>query len=167
VEVARRRPADAAALSDVRGLNLRGLGDNGAGLIAAIREGVAMTEDELPRLERKPRTIVDVEGVVELMGALVRVRASEHGIAVPLLATRGDLERLASGLRDDSPLLAGWRKAIVGDSLVALLDGTLALRVWDGAVLAEPCANGAPITSSAPKAPPVSPPTDMPLPTDE
>ena len=166
VEVARRKPTDAVTLSDVRGLNLRGLGDNGAGLIAAIREGVAMTEDDLPRLERKPRTVVDVEGVVELMGALVRVRASEHGIAVPLLATRGDLERLASGQRDDSPLLAGWRKAIVGDSLVALLDGTLALRVSDGAVLAETCATGAP-ASVAPHKVPAAPPTDIPLPTDE
>jgi ribonuclease D len=137
VEVARRRPTDAAGLSDVRGLNLRALGDGGTSLIAAVRAGVEMPEDELPKIDKKPRAIVDVEGVVELMGALVRVRASEHGIAVPLLATRGDLERLASGQRDDSPLLAGWRRAIVGDALVALLDGALTLRVSDGAVLAE------------------------------
>jgi ribonuclease D len=138
VEVARRRPADAAALSDIRGLNPRSLGDGGAGLIAAVRAGVEAPDGDLPKLEKKPRAIVDVEGVVELMSALVRVRASEHGIAVPLLATRGDLERLASGQRDDSPLLAGWRKAIVGDALVALVDGELGLRVADGRVLAEP-----------------------------
>lgn len=142
VEIARRRPADVAALSDIRGLNPRSLGDGGTGLLAAVREGVEMPEETLPRLEKKPRTVVDVEGVVELMGALVRVRASEHGIAVPLLATRGDLERLASGQREDSPLLEGWRKAIVGDALVALVDGELALRVSDGRVLAEPCAPG-------------------------
>ena len=134
VEVARRRPTDTAALADIRGLNPRGLGDGGAGLIAAVREGIATPEDDLPRIERKPRAIVDVEGVVELMGALVRVRASEHGIAVPLLATRGDLERLASGEREDCPLLAGWRRAIVGDDLVALADGMLALRVCDGKI---------------------------------
>jgi ribonuclease D len=143
VEVARRRPSDAAALSDVRGLNVRSLGDGGTGLIAAVQEGVATPEDDLPRIEKKPRTVVDVEGVVELMGALVRVRSAEHGIAVPLLATRGDLERLASGLRDDSPLLSGWRKTIVGDDLIALMDGVIGLRVLDGRVLAEPCATGA------------------------
>ncbi|HEY5506676.1 MAG TPA: HRDC domain-containing protein, partial [Coriobacteriia bacterium] len=142
VEVARRRPADTAALSDIRGLNVRSLGDGGTALLAAVKAGVEAPEDQLPRLEKKPRTIVDVEGVVELMGALVRVRASENGIAVPLLATRGDLERLASGQREDSPLLSGWRKAIVGDSLVALVDGELALRVSDGRVLAEPCGPG-------------------------
>jgi ribonuclease D len=143
VEVARRRPESAAALTDVRGLNLRSLGDGGAGLIAAVRAGIDTAEADLPRVDKKPRTVVDVEGVVELMGALVRVRSSEHGIAVPLLATRGDLERLASGQREDSPLLEGWRKAIVGDDLVALLDGAIGLRVLDGAVLAEPCGPGA------------------------
>ena len=71
------------------------------------------------------------------MGALLRVRASEHGIAVPLLATRADLERLASGERDDSPLLAGWRRAIVGDDLVALVDGLLTLRVAEWRIVVE------------------------------
>ena len=96
-----------------------------------------MADDDLPRIDRKPRAIVDVEGVVELMGALLRVRASEHGIAVPLLATRADLERLASGERDASPLLAWWRRSIVGDDLVLLVDGSLALSVADGKIVVE------------------------------
>jgi ribonuclease D len=147
-EVARRRPSDAAALGDIRGLNPRALGDGGAGLLAAVREGVESPEESLPRIEHKPRTIVDVEGVVELMGALVRVRASEHGIAVPLLATRGDLERLASGERGDSPLLAGWRRAIVGDDLVALVDGLLTLHVSEGKIVVERIAGVLPAENS-------------------
>jgi ribonuclease D len=137
VEVARRRPESAEALGDIRGLNPRSLGDGGAGLIAAVRAGLAMPEDALPHIERKARTIIDVEGVVELMGALVRVRASEKGIAVPLLASRGDLERLASGDREGSPLLTGWRRTIVGDDLVSLADGLLSLRVADGRIHVE------------------------------
>lgn len=137
IEVARRRPTDAASLGDVRGLNPRALGDGGAGLLSAVREGVEAPEETLPRFERRPRTVVDIEGVVELMGALVRLRASEHGIAVPLLATRTDLERLASGQREDSPLLEGWRRSIVGDDLIALVDGKLGLRVSDGVIKVE------------------------------
>jgi ribonuclease D len=149
VEVARRRPANVAAFADVRGLNPRSLGDGGAGLLAAVAAGVQTPEEDLPRVDRKPRTIVDIEGVVELMGALVRVRSSEHGIAVPLLATRGDLERLASGQRDDSPLLAGWRRTIVGDDLVALVDGRIALKVVDGRIVVDP--GGSP-TADVPEA---------------
>jgi ribonuclease D len=136
-EVARRRPADAAALAEIRGFNLRSVGGDGAGLLEAVRRGVHMPDAELPRMERKPRTVVDIEGVVELMGALLRVRASEHGIAVPLLATRAELERLASGERDGSPLLSGWRRAIVGEDLVELVEGRLALSVADGKIVVE------------------------------
>ena len=116
---------------------MRSVGGDGVTLLDAVRAGVAMADDDLPRIDRKPRAIVDVEGVVELMGALVRVRASEHGIAVPLLATRADLERLASGERDASPLLTGWRRSIVGDDLVLLVDGSLALSVADGKIVVE------------------------------
>ena len=137
VEVARRRPDTLAALAEIRGLNPRALGDGGSGLLLAVAEGCAVPEADLPRIERRPRAIVDVEGVVELMGALVRVRAAEHSIAVPLLATRTDLERLASGDRADNPLLAGWRRSIVGDDLVRLVEGELALRVADGKIVVE------------------------------
>jgi ribonuclease D len=137
VELARRRPDGAAALADVRGLNPRSLGDSGVGLLAAIQQGLAIPEGELPRFDRRPRAIVDIEGVVELMGALVRLAASEHGVAVPLLATRADLERLASGDREDSPLLQGWRRSVVGDRLVDLVDGYLTLRVDDGKISVE------------------------------
>ena len=137
VEVARRRPMDMAALADIRGLNPRSLGDGAGGLITAVAAGAAMSDEELPRIDRKPRAVVDIEGVVELMGALVRVRASEHGVAVPLLATRSDLERLASGERDEAGLMSGWRRTIVGDDLVELVEGRLALSVADGKIVVE------------------------------
>jgi ribonuclease D len=137
IEVARRQPTTPDELAAVRGMNLRALGDGGKRLLAAIRHGREMPEADLPKITRRPRAIVDVEGVVELMGALVRVRAAEHGIAVPLLATRSDLEHLASGERDECPLLEGWRKGLVGDDLVDLVEGRLTLRVADGKVVPE------------------------------
>ncbi len=138
VEIARRRPATSAALGEVRGVNVRALGSGVTGLLAAVLAGVEMPEERLPRLDQRKRAVVDIEGVVELMGALIRVRASEHGIAVPLLATRSDLEHLASGSREDSALLTGWRRAIVGDDLVRLLDGHLSLSVAGGKIAVEP-----------------------------
>jgi ribonuclease D len=135
VEVARRQPKDTGALGELRGLNTRALGDGGQGLLSAVLVGLAMSDAELPRITKRPRTVVDIEGVVELMGALLRVRAIEHGVAVPLLATRADLERLAAGEREDSALLQGWRKSIIGDALVDLVEGRLSLRVADGKVV--------------------------------
>jgi ribonuclease D len=135
IEVARRQPKDAGALGEIRGLNVRSVGDGGKGLLSSVVAGLSMADDALPRITKRPRTVVDIEGVVELMGALVRVRAAEHGVAVPLLATRADLERLASGERDDSALLQGWRRSLIGDDLVALVEGRLTLTVADGKVV--------------------------------
>jgi ribonuclease D len=142
LEVARRQPKDSAALGQLRGISVRALGDGGAGLVDAVRKGLAVPDADLPSVAQRQRTAIDVEGVVELMGALVRVRAREHGVAVPLLATRADLERLAGGERDDCAVLQGWRRTLVGEELVELAEGRLSLRVLDGVVVPEPVVDG-------------------------
>lgn len=71
------------------------------------------------------------------MAALVRLRAKEHGVATPLLASRTDLEQLAAGEREETPLLEGWRKSLVGNELLRLLDGELSLRLDDGRLIVE------------------------------
>ncbi len=66
------------------------------------------------------------------MSALVRLRAKENGIAFPTLASHDDLARVARGYREGVDLLRGWRRAIVGEELLELLDGRLALSLDGG-----------------------------------
>jgi ribonuclease D len=56
---------------------------------------------------------------------------------MPLMASRDDLERLACGEKEASPLLEGWRKKMVGDELVALLEGRIELALKNGALVVE------------------------------
>lgn len=137
IEVARRKPDNADALADIRGIDLRSLGDRGIGLMAAVHKGLAIPDSELPQMDRKPQAPVDMDGVVKLMAALVRTLGAAHGIAPPLLASQSDLEQLAAGEEDGSPLLKGWRKALIGDDLKRLLDGKLVLRVSNGVVVSQ------------------------------
>jgi len=137
LEIARRKPTDVTALADIRGLDPRSLGDRGAGLLAAVSRGIALPEAELPRIERRQHATMDIEGVVKLMGALVRLRSTEHRVAAPLLASQSDLEQLASGDEEECALLRGWRKGLIGEDLQRLLDGRLSLRIRDGEVVAE------------------------------
>jgi ribonuclease D len=84
--------------------------------------------------------------LVALAEALVRARAREAGLAYELLATRPDLHAIvASGATDhatgggasghDAPgeadvrTLRGWRRELVGEELLELLDGRLSLSV--------------------------------------
>jgi len=127
VEIARRAPADPAELAAIRGVPDK-IGQSATGgLLQAVVRGNAVPEDELPSLKKKRRPAVDIDGAVDLMVALVRLRAHEHGVAMPLLASREDLERLASGDRDGAAMLEGWRRELVGNELVELLDGAVTL----------------------------------------
>jgi ribonuclease D len=137
IEIARRTPKTAEELLAIRGVADKiGRGAQ-QGLLSAVAAGVAVPDAELPSLEKRRRPVGDVDGAVDLMIALVRLRAREHGVAMPLMASRDDLERLAAGEKEASPLLEGWRKKMVGDELVALLEGRLELKLENGVLVVE------------------------------
>jgi ribonuclease D len=54
---------------------------------------------------------------------VVRDVSAELQVSAEVLATRRDVESIAfgSGAPDDSPLMRGWRKAVVGEKLLAAL----------------------------------------------
>ncbi|MDP2180971.1 MAG: ribonuclease D [Actinomycetota bacterium] len=132
VEIARRAPRDASELQKIRGVGDKlGKGSHRS-LIAAVTRGMELSEDKLPAFGPKRQRVRDIEGLVDLMAALVRIRAKEHKVAAPLLASRCELERLAAGEVEESPLLEGWRKSHIGDELLELLDGKISLTVVNG-----------------------------------
>lgn len=130
VEIARRAPRTEAALGAVRGMSDQVLRRHGRDILSAVERGLAVSRDEWPALPSRRRSEVRAE-VVDLMAALVRLRAREHGVAPALLATRDDLEAFAEG-DESSPLASGWRHAMVGAELEGLLRGDVALGVVDG-----------------------------------
>lgn len=132
VEIARRMPKNEHELTGIRGVSDKVGKGAIPSLLTAVAAGVAVSEEELPSLPKRRRLNGDVDGAVDLMVALVRLRAREHGVAMPLLASRDDLERLAGGEREGNPLLEGWRHTMVGAELMELLDGGLTLSVADG-----------------------------------
>lgn len=137
IEVSRRAPGSAEEL-----LGIRGVGDKlgraaARSLVEAVARGVAVSDEDLPFLPKKRRITADVDGAVDLMIALVRKRARENGVAMPLLGSRDDLERLAAGEREGHPLLGGWKATMVGNELVELLDGRLTMRLSEGELVVE------------------------------
>src|SRR5690606_20487151 len=72
-------------------------------------------------------------GLVEILQALIRSIAEKESIAPTLLATTTDLQMLVNHRRRvatlDIPVLKGWRRELVGEKLLALLEGKIVLRV--------------------------------------
>ncbi len=138
IEISRRTPKSGDELYTIRGVADKVGRGAQQGLLEAVAAGCAVDDDDLPSLQKRRRPVGDVDGAVDLMVALVRLRAREHGVAMPLMASRDDLERLAAGEKEASPLLEGWRKKMVGDELVALLEGRLELTLKDGSLVVTP-----------------------------
>jgi ribonuclease D len=138
VEIARRRPKSTAELMAIRGVNEQAAARNGSGLIAAVTAGEAVAETDLPRIEKRSRMPRDAQPLADVLSAVLRVRAREHGVAPALFASRDELERFAAGDRDGHPLSVGWRHSLVGAELEALLDGAVAVRIANGKLNLEP-----------------------------
>jgi ribonuclease D len=141
VEVARRQPRSPEDLKPLRTLHPREVARSGTAICAAVRRGLAVPEDELPRFDSVEPEDERVSITVDLLEVVLRARALENEIAPSYLGTRADLSQLVHAVRGghskrarraaESPplLLTGWRRDLVGDELVAFLEGRSALKI--------------------------------------
>ena len=134
MEIAKRKPASADRLAQIRGVNQGSLRRRGHDLLDAVRRGRERTPQTLPADSRPPAPDPDDAPLIALAEALVRARAREAGLAYELLASRADLQaivaRAAPCRRQTAPMCAplrGWRRELVGNELLDLLDGRVSL----------------------------------------
>jgi ribonuclease D len=146
VEIAKRRPASARELEQIRGLPQGALRRRGTELLQTVHTGVQLGADghfvPLERLPRDGAPDPTAAPLVALCEALVRARAQEAGLAYELIAARADLQAIVtaaradgvSGIESEVRTLRGWRRALVGAELLELLDGRVSLAVQGGAL---------------------------------
>jgi ribonuclease D len=133
-DMASHPPREQSDLSRVRGLSPSWAGnDIGARLMAAIRDAVPFTDDELPpREDRKPGLGKDGALVADLLKLLLKVRSRDSDVAPRLIARSDDLELLAAGVRKDLQMLDGWRYDVFGKDALALVEGRMGFSVRNG-----------------------------------
>jgi ribonuclease D len=137
VEIAKRKPMSTGALEQIRGVAQSSLRRRGAQVLEAVRAGGERPHQPLElRVRSSPPDPTDAP-LVALSEALVRARAREADLAYELIASRGDLQAIVSALRSDGQepdvrTLRGWRRELVGEELLELLDGRLSLSVRGG-----------------------------------
>ena len=132
VEACKREARTIDELFMVRGLSDRLSTKDARAVVSLISSALSAPPDTWPELDRCGKSAPNVDAELDLMSALVRLRAKENGIAFPTLASHDDLARVARGYREGVDLLRGWRRAIVGEELLELLDGRLALSLDGG-----------------------------------
>ena len=130
-DLSRLQPKTSEELKRIRGLDERMLKRYGETLCKLIREALQRSPQPLDLKIRSPRKTPEQEALLDVLSAVVRLRAAQNSLNPSVVAGRKDLEQFLEE-PDRSPLLQGWRKEMVGDELIAVLRGELQLAITDG-----------------------------------
>lgn len=132
VQLARQTPRTLDQLRSMRGMYSSEVERNGQALLATMQQALARPESEWPEVPRDRKPDPESTGMLELLQAVLKSRASIENIAPTLIATTGDLqaliERTSPEEEVDVPVLRGWRRQLVGETLLSVLSGRL--KVW-------------------------------------
>jgi len=124
-DMAKLQPETATELANIRGISERTVQRYGRKLCELI--ATAKNNDPIPLKEkdRANKKSQQHEAILDILTALVRIRAEENSLNPTILATRKDLEALLFNEEEGCPLLHGWRYSMAGKELVGLLKGEL------------------------------------------
>jgi ribonuclease D len=133
LELAKLQPTTPADLAAVRGMNEKTAQRYGKVLSQLISEAKQRPPQTLEEKGISVKKTPQLEAVLDVLTAVVRIRAEENALNPIILAPRKELEKL---LYEDPEcqLLTGWRYTMVGRELQGLLSGECALTLQDGVV---------------------------------
>lgn len=137
VEACRREARTIDELYMVRGLKEKLSVPAARKVVALIAKGLDLPPEEWPEPTHYSKSERNVDVELDLMTALVRLRAKENGVAMQTLASHSDLAAVARGYTEGIDLMRGWRRKLVGEELLELLAGRLELSLHKGALVVE------------------------------
>ena len=130
IALVKRAPRDVASFRSIRGTEQLSEADVTSALMA-VERGMTCPPAQLPpagHARKAPSS--DLESVVDLMYALVRLVSDQSGVATTMIASRDDLIEYVDH-PDESPLREGWRFELMGSRLDDLRSGNMGLTVKD------------------------------------
>lgn len=130
IDLARLQPESIDTLKNFRGLSSRAQQNYGNQLCALIQKAkhnppITNNTNKLPNKTPEQDALLDV------LMAVVRLRAAENSLNPTVIASRKDLERLLFDSAN-AKILHGWRKHLIGDELLAIARGKRSLTIVDG-----------------------------------
>lgn len=134
VELASTKPASMKDLGRSR-LLLREArkGEIADGILAAVKAGLEMPQDQLPRPENTNQKLQVDPALADLLRVLLKAKADSADVAPRLIAATSDLDALSAGKRD-VPALNGWRHDVFGKDALRLCNGEVGLAARKGRV---------------------------------
>jgi ribonuclease D len=134
LEIAANPPASAEVLEQIRSVP-KGFAASRLG--KSLLEAIAENHETLPPAieaadPAKRRKHEPSATAVDLLKALLRLKADAAGVAPRLIAGSDDIERIAAFEDDGVPALTGWRAEVFGQDALALRRGDIAITLEGG-----------------------------------
>ncbi len=128
IDISRQMPDSVPELKHIRGLGDSLVRKHGNKLVALLEEAAATTPIPLPPFKKKPKLSPAQDAIIDLLTTLTKLRSEELQVNAAVLAPRKELEKLFTD-PDSSRLTQGWRKMLIGEQLLDLLDGKISMRI--------------------------------------
>ena len=127
LELASTRPTTAEELGRSRLLLREGRKPEIAeGILAAVKEGLEMKPEDMPRLDISREQMQVNPALADLLRVLLKAKSESLGVAPRRIASSSELDQIAAGDRD-VPALTGWRREAFGEDAMRLCKGEIAL----------------------------------------
>ncbi|MBS4052049.1 MAG: ribonuclease D [Methylomonas sp.] len=133
LELAKLQPVNSTDLGKIRNINERSVNRYGKVLCELIDAARQRPPKPLTEKDRPGKKTQQHEAVMDVLSAVVRIRAEQNSLNPVILATRKELEQLVFG-DSDCPLLHGWRYNMAGQELQGLLQGRYSLSLTSDSV---------------------------------
>ncbi len=130
LDIAAQRPGTARDLDRTRGLFRNQRSPNRSEeILEAVARGLALPEDQCPRLPERVALPRGLAPMVDLFKVLLKMKCEAADVAQKLVASNTDLELIALDDTAKVPALSGWRRTVFGEDALALKHGRLALTI--------------------------------------
>lgn len=128
LEVASQKPKTEKEFLNLRSVRHPSQNKYCAEILQLVREALETPQTEWPKMVHPQNLSEDQQAYLELAKLLVKLVAYQNKIAPKLLTNSVELTKLIHGEELEAlPVLHGWRKKLVGEKLIALREGRLAL----------------------------------------
>ncbi len=101
-------------------------GEIADGLMAAVRAGLEMKPEDMPKPDDSREQLQVNPALADLLRVLLKAKSEDLGVAARLIASASELDQIAAGQRD-VPALSGWRREAFGEDALRLCKGEIAL----------------------------------------
>ena len=136
IDIARHKPVSIEALGKIRGLSEGLIRNSGKALTEMVRDAIEKQPTPFPDTGKRIKLSPDQGALVDVMMAIVRLGGEQNSLNPTVLATRKQLEKLVLG-ETGMAVMQGWRRKLVGERLMAFINGELNLSVTNGKLVVE------------------------------